>query len=183
MSFLQVRASRSIELLAQRRRVENHMRAQSKAVKEQQAMFDDSTAQLHSTVEGWVTKISGYERLLGNAMSLKGIDICWREAQALKAKQDKQLQEQVEQLAEKVVDSCSALVAANRKFESEELKSFEGEWGAVLCVLYQQDGVEWHCPMSACNANITQLDCLTKITVMASSPVGSFQLNLEYGWH
>eukprot|EP00878_Enallax_costatus_P029149 GHUV01031582.1.p1 GENE.GHUV01031582.1~~GHUV01031582.1.p1 ORF type:complete len:464 (+),score=143.61 GHUV01031582.1:61-1452(+) len=121
----QVRAARSMELVAQRRRVEKHMSAQSKAVREQLAGLNDNVLQLRNSVESWVAKIKSYERLLANALSLKGIDIIWREAQALKAKQEKQLQEHIGQIDKKVTSSCAAVVAANREFESQELKSLE----------------------------------------------------------
>lgn len=124
-----MRAARSIKLLAQRRHVENHMRCQSRAVKDQQAMFNDSVMQLRSAAEAWVAKIAGYDRLLANALSLKGIDICWREAQALKAKQDRQLHEKVTEISREVVSSCSSVVEVNRRFQTEQLKLFEGEPG------------------------------------------------------
>ncbi|KAF6266701.1 hypothetical protein COO60DRAFT_9929 [Scenedesmus sp. NREL 46B-D3] len=72
----EVRAARSFELLAQRRRVEAHMARQSKAVKQQAAAAQDALQALRTNAAAWKAKLLGYERLLGNAMSLKGVDIC-----------------------------------------------------------------------------------------------------------
>ena len=46
--------------------------------------MDEGCRALRSDAAGWVLRLRGYERLLGQAMSLRGIDICWREAQACK---------------------------------------------------------------------------------------------------
>jgi hypothetical protein len=121
-----VRAARSIELLAQRRRVEAHMACQNKAVKQQAAAFQDTLAALRTDAAAWKAKLLGYERLLGNAMSLKGVDICWREAQALRVKLEKQLAERVDAAGAALVSGCAAVVAANREFEEAHLKSFAG---------------------------------------------------------
>lgn len=132
---LQVRAARSIELLAQRRHFEAHTRAQTKAVHQQAASFDDSLHSLRADAAAWKAKLLNYERLLANAMSLKGIDICWREAQALRVKQGKQLAERVALLQGRITASCEAVVAGNREFEAANLKLFEGEkgTGAAVC--------------------------------------------------
>lgn len=123
---LQVRAARSFELLAQRRRVEAHMARQSKAVKQQAAAAQDALQALRTNAAAWKAKLLGYERLLGNAMSLKGVDICWREAQALRAKLEQQLGDRVEAAAAALVAGCAAVAAANRDFEAAHLKLFAG---------------------------------------------------------
>jgi hypothetical protein len=83
------------------------------------------------------SKLRGYERLLGNALSLKGIDICWREAQSLKARLDKQLAGQVASVRQQVEVSCAAVVTANRKFEEMHLNTFAGgnEQPGMTCLL------------------------------------------------
>jgi hypothetical protein len=107
------------------------MARQSKAVKQQAAAFEDSLQALRADAAAWKAKLLGYERLLGNAMSLKGVDICWREAQALRGKLEKQLGERVEAAAAGIVAGCAAVVTANREFEAAHLKSFAGAWGCT----------------------------------------------------
>lgn len=130
---LQVRAARSNELLAQQRRVERHMRLQARIVKEQQAVYHSGVQELRKSVSAWKAKIGGYEQLLGNALSLKGIDSCWREAQALKVKLEKQLSEQVEELKATISRGSDAVVAGNVQFVAEHLKSIEGRQQLVCC--------------------------------------------------
>jgi hypothetical protein len=102
------------------------MARQSKAVKQQAAACQDTLQALRTDAAAWKAKLLGYERLLGAAMSLKGVDICWREAQALRSKLEKQLEQRVEAAAAGIVAGCAAVVAANREFEAAHLKSFAG---------------------------------------------------------
>lgn len=127
---LQVRVVRSIELVAQRRRVDNHLKAQEKAVQQQQSQFDAAVLELRADAAEWRAKLLGYERLLGSALSSKGIDICWREAQALRVKLDRELEQRMHQLQQLVQKTCSALDATSTAFEAECLKSFAGEYMA-----------------------------------------------------
>lgn len=126
-----MRAARSIELLAQRRRVEAHMARQSKAVKQQAAAAQEAVQALRADAAAWKAKLLGYERLLGAALSLKGLEICWREAQALRGRLERQLGERLEEAAAGVAAGCAAVVAANREFEAAHLKSFAG---VCVCV-------------------------------------------------
>jgi hypothetical protein len=123
----QVRVVRSAELVAQRRRVDSHLEAQEKAVQQQQARFDAAVLSLQADAAAWRAKLLDYEQLLGNALSIKGIDICWREAQALRVKLDKQLEQRVQELQAMVQETCASLDATSTAFETEHLKSFAGE--------------------------------------------------------
>ena len=91
-----------------------------------QASFAEQLAALQKEGDAMCIKLRGYERLLGNALSLKSIDICWREAQALKARLEKQLVGQVAAARQQMQASCGAVVAANRRFEETQLKTFAG---------------------------------------------------------
>lgn len=128
---VQVRAARSTELLAQARRVQAHMRTAGRGLAEQQAAFADTAKRLRADACAWCTKLAGTERLLGAALSSKAIDACWREAQALRSKLDKQLAEQLAHAVAAVHERCDKLAAANQRFGAEQLKSFEGARAAV----------------------------------------------------
>lgn len=124
---LQVRVVRSAELVAQRRRVDSHLKAQEKAVQQQAAQVDAALLALRSDAACWCSKLLDSERLLGNALSSRGIDICWREAQALRVKLDRQLEQRVQELQRLVQETCAGLEATSTAFEAEHLKSFAGE--------------------------------------------------------
>jgi len=114
--------------VAQRRRVDGHLKAQEKAVQQQAAQVNDAFLALRADAAGWRSKLLDYERLTGNALSSKGIDISWREAQALKVKLDKQLEQRcLEQLHQLIDQTCSSLTSTSKAFEEEHLKSFAGE--------------------------------------------------------
>jgi hypothetical protein len=117
---------RSAELVAQRRRVDSHLKAQEKAVQQQQAQCDAAVLDLRADAADWRAKLLDYERLLGNALSSKGIDICWREAQALRVKLDRHLDQRMQQLQQLVLETCSSLNSTSTAFEAEHLKSFAG---------------------------------------------------------
>jgi hypothetical protein len=51
-----------------------------------QAEADASLAALRREVDAGAVRLRGYERLLGQALSIKGVAICFREAQALKVR-------------------------------------------------------------------------------------------------
>lgn len=125
--LLQVRVVRSAELVAQRRRVDSHLKAQEKAVQQQAAQIDAAVLALRADAAAWRSKLLDYERLLGNALSSKGIDICWREAQALRVKLDKQLEQRMQELRRLVDETCSSVAATSTAFEAEHLKSFAGQ--------------------------------------------------------
>jgi hypothetical protein len=55
-----------------------HPRAQGKAVKAQQAAVDKLLADLKQEANAWAAKLHGYEKSLGECLSIKGIDICCR---------------------------------------------------------------------------------------------------------
>ena len=59
---------------------------QSKAIKRQQAEFESGCGALRSEAAAAGGRLRGCERLLGQALSLKAVDICWREAGALKVR-------------------------------------------------------------------------------------------------
>jgi hypothetical protein len=80
----EARAARSAELSGQRRRAERHTADQSAAARRQRAAFDDGCAGFGEAAAAAAARVRGYEKLLGQALSKKGVDICWREAQALK---------------------------------------------------------------------------------------------------
>eukprot|EP00775_Hariotina_reticulata_P013720 gene13720-13842_t len=120
----EVRASRSSELVGQRRCVQQHMQSQSTAVKQQSSKFDESVQQLQADVASWKAKLLNCEKLLSNSLSLKRLDVTWRENLALKGKLDKQVLERVDTLHAWVSSSCAAVTAANRKFEDDKLKPF-----------------------------------------------------------
>jgi len=126
-AVMQVRASRSSELLGQCRRVQQHMQSQSNAVKQQSSKFDESVQRLRADMGTWKAKLLNYEKLLSNSLSLKGLDVTWREGLALKTKLDKQLHEASDDLHAWVSTSCAAVSSANRRFEAELLKPFAGE--------------------------------------------------------
>lgn len=126
LSRLQVRVVRSAELVAQRRRVDGHLRAQEKAVQQQQEQIDAAVLALRADAASWRAKLLDYERLLGNCLSSKGVDICWREAQALEVKLHKQLEQRRQQLQQLVAETCSSLAATSTAFEAEHLMSFAG---------------------------------------------------------
>jgi hypothetical protein len=92
-----------------------------------QAALDDGARQLQKDATTWASKLQGYSRLLGAALSVKGIDICWREAQALAVRQQKQLATRLAELRQKVEVECQEVVAANRRFEEQQLKGVEGK--------------------------------------------------------
>ncbi len=94
----------------------------------------DGLAQLRKDGAAWAAKVRGAEQLLGNALSTKGIDICWREAEALRARCEKDLAARVAALRAAVEEGCAAVVAANRSFECEHLRTFEGEEGPLEAV-------------------------------------------------
>lgn len=107
------------------------MARQSKAVKQQAAAAQEAVQALRADAAAWKAKLLGYERLLGAALSLKGLEICWREAQALRGRLERQLGERLEEAAAGVAAGCAAVVAANREFEAAHLKSFAG---VCVCV-------------------------------------------------
>lgn len=135
--LLQVRVVRSAELVAQRRRVDSHLKAQEKAVQQQQTQFDAAVLDLRADAADWRAKLLDYERLLGSALSSKGIDICWREAQALRVKLGRQLDQRMQQLQQLVLETCSSLDATSTDFEAEHLKAFAGERAAAIAVAYR----------------------------------------------
>lgn len=92
-----------------------------------QESFEEKCSQLRKDVAAWAAKVHGHKRLLGNALSSKGIDICWREAEALNTKLDKELAGRIAAMKEHVDSSCEKITEDNRKFETEHLKTFEGE--------------------------------------------------------
>ena len=53
----ETRLARSVELVAQRRRIENHLRAQSRAVKAQAEQFEEWTSALQAETTKWVLAI------------------------------------------------------------------------------------------------------------------------------
>lgn len=126
-SLLQGRVVRSTELVAQRRRVDGHLKAQEKAVQQQAAQVNDAFLALKADAAGWRSKLLDYERLLGNALSSKGIDICFREVQAVKVKLDRQLEQRLEQLQHLIDQTCSSLTSTSKAFEEDHLKSFAGK--------------------------------------------------------
>jgi hypothetical protein len=138
---------RSAELVAQRRRVDSHLRAQENAVQQQQALLDAAVLDLRADAGNWRAKLLDYERLLGNALSSKGIDICWREAQALRVKLDRQLDQRMQQLQQLVLETCSNLNATSTAFATEHLKSFAGQRAQPPL---QQHTMTWHEGATCC---------------------------------
>ncbi len=103
------------------------MSQQSKSVRQQQAAADARRGAARGEADGWVARLRACERLLGQVLSLKGVDICWREAQALKVKLDRQLALAAAELQGGSEAECEAVVEANQKFAVEHLRGFEGE--------------------------------------------------------
>lgn len=146
--------------MAQQRRVHNHLKAQEKAVQQQQSQFDGAVLELKADAAEWRAKLLDYERLLGNALSSKGIDICWREAQALRVKLDRQVEQRMHQLQQLVQDTCSALDATSTAFEAEYLKSFAGE-NKWLTAVYRLDSKDASCSsLGCCRAAMKGLACI-----------------------
>lgn len=109
----EVCAARSAELLSQRRRHHARVKAVEAAVARAQDQVDVAVLALRADAAAWRDKLLGYEGLLGDALSSKGIDICWRQAQAAKGKADKQLQQRLQVLGQLVASCGEAVVAAS----------------------------------------------------------------------
>ena len=130
------RAARSEELIAQRRRLDAHLRVQSGALKRQQADFDAARAALLSEAGAWCAQLRASERLLSRALSVKGVDACWREAQAGKTRVDRQLAAAADALLARAEAGCDAIVAADAAYASQHLLGFEGgESRSMACSL------------------------------------------------
>eukprot|EP00798_Chlamydomonas_sp_ICE-L_P002710 gene2710-12580_t len=79
-----IRLLRSVELVAQRRRVENHMRAQSRAVKAQANQYEEWAMALQQEISSSIEQLRSFETFLGQCLSNKSQQIRKREAEALR---------------------------------------------------------------------------------------------------
>lgn len=144
----ETRLGRSVELVAQRRKAEGHFRLQSKAVKAQAEQYSEWERALIAQVDKSVAKLRNYEAFLGQSMSIKGIDIRKREAEALRAKIERDLGDSIEELEDKVKASCDRLCDTNRSFDSTTLKTFDegGHYSPENVAMYRQSlaGIDAH---------------------------------------
>lgn len=102
-------------------------------MQQQQARFDAAVLDLRADAAEWRDKLLDSARLLGAALSGNGIDICWRGAQALRVKLDRQLEQRMQQLQQLVHDTCSSVAATSTAFEAEHLKAFAGAGDKAAC--------------------------------------------------
>jgi hypothetical protein len=122
----EARSARSVELLAQQRRVDAQAALQARWVREQAATFSAGVSRLHADAAAAAARLRGMEQLLGAALSCKGIDAAWREAQALRVKLCRELDEASSKLQAKCSAASREIVAANTRFMAEHLRTFEG---------------------------------------------------------
>ncbi|GIL62977.1 hypothetical protein Vafri_17149, partial [Volvox africanus] len=121
----EVRTARSVELVAQRRRVELHLKSQSKAVKAQAAAFDDGLRLLEAEVRKGIARLRATESFLGQCLSSKAIGIRQREAEGLRVRLEKDMTAKLSDLEERTKAAITKITDANRKFETDELRTFD----------------------------------------------------------
>ncbi|KAL6762773.1 hypothetical protein V8C86DRAFT_3130507 [Haematococcus lacustris] len=135
----ETRMARSVELVAQRRRVEGHLRLQGKAVKAQAAQAEEWQSQVEGEVGAKVCRLLSYDAHLGQALSAKGIDIRKREAEALRQRIEREMAAQLAEVQQQVAQSCQKIIEANTAFDAAELKTFEegGHYSADNVSVYR----------------------------------------------
>ncbi|DBB04647.1 TPA: hypothetical protein ACH3X1_012711 [Trebouxia sp. C0004] len=129
----EVRQARAVELIAQKRLLDLHMRSQGKALGMQQQEVAGAVAAAAEARRQWLAKLAGMEQLLYSAQSAKFLDIRKREAEAFKEKLGRDLAAQMVRLAETVTASSQKVLDLNTKFAEDHLKGFEqgGKYAAA----------------------------------------------------
>ena len=173
----ETRLGRSVELVAQRRKAEGHFREQSKAVKAQAEEFGLWERTLVAQVDKSVSKLRSYEGFLGQSMSIKSIDIRKREAEALRAKIERDLGDSVEELEDQVKASCDKICDVNRSFDLTTLKTFGegGHYSPENVAMYRQSlaGIDAHVAK-------TQVSQVERLKAVQSQLVKKAEEALEY---
>ncbi|KAG1660824.1 hypothetical protein FOA52_010249 [Chlamydomonas sp. UWO 241] len=175
----ETRLSRSVELVAQRRRVETHMRAHGKAVQAQADACDEWVAAMKAQVEKLVGRLRGYEAFLGQCLSLKTLDIRKREAEALQQRITRDMAAQVDEIEERIASSCTRLVEANAAFTASELKSFQdgGAYAEANAAAYRKSlsAIDAHVN-AARTSQVLKLDTLVgELTTQVDSALEHIQ--------
>ncbi|KAL0033057.1 hypothetical protein WJX79_000382 [Trebouxia sp. C0005] len=101
----EVRQARAVELIAQKRLLDLHMRSQGKALGRQQQEVAAAVAAAAEVRRQWLAKLAGMEQLLYSAQSAQFLDIRKREAEAFKEKLGRDLAAQTVKLTETVTAS------------------------------------------------------------------------------
>ncbi|KAK9817997.1 hypothetical protein WJX72_005556 [[Myrmecia] bisecta] len=136
----ETRQARAVELIAQRRKVDIHMRSQAKAIAAQEAAVKAAAEAAAEAAQKGIERLRAMEKLLFSCQSVKFLEIRKREAEAYKVKLDKELQAGCDQVTELSAASAQKLLDGNAKFGADTLKTFAegGRFAPENVAEYQQ---------------------------------------------
>lgn len=119
-----IRRKRSVQLVCQKRRMENHLRTQTKAVEKKHKEVENAISQEKQNLEGYLLKLKNQGNLIKTCKCLRALNIHNRELEKF-GFESKYLKPACERLSSTCKEAADKMKALNSRFDLETLKGPE----------------------------------------------------------